>query len=77
MAGLHEAMDAVGGERTRRDGPPEKHYIPFSHDEWLVMEAQAGRKLSPSGLKALLKGIFAGKVTMNVAKPEKVEAKAS
>jgi hypothetical protein len=52
--------------KEKKEVKESKHYIPFNAAEWAKLEEQAGRKLEPKDLKALIGGIFDG--TLKVSK---------
>ena len=59
--------DVMAGLVTeKKEAKESKHYIPFSATEWAKLEEQAGTKLEPKYVKALITGIFDG--TFKVSK---------
>lgn len=61
--GLAGVLDAIVTEKKEKG--ESKHYIPFSHTEWVALEAQAGRKLEPKDLKLMINNIFNGSLVLS------------
>jgi hypothetical protein len=60
--GLAGVLDSIVTEKKEK--AESKHYIPFSHSEWVALEAQAGRKLEPKDLKLMINNIFNGALVL-------------
>ena len=60
--GLAGVLDSIVTEKKEKT--ESKHYIPFSHTEWVALEAQAGRKLEPKDLKLMINNIFNGSLVL-------------
>lgn len=69
MAGLGDIIAACKPAAKPGEGPKvQRKYVQFTMEEWSSMEASAGAKLETSDVKAIVQGIFTGKVSINVAK---------
>ena len=69
MAGLADILAAVKPSPKEGETPKvQRKYVQFTLEEWTAMEANAGAKLETSDVKAIVQGIFSGKVSINVAK---------
>jgi hypothetical protein len=51
--------------KEKKEKGESKHYIPFNSKEWAKLEEQAGSKLEPKDLKALIEGIFSGQLKVS------------
>lgn len=68
MAGLSDILAAVKPAPKEGEGTAIKRkYVQFTLEEWTVMETNAGAKLETSDVKAIVQGIFSGKVNISVA----------
>jgi hypothetical protein len=56
-----EAAPKVGSK-------PKLVYVRFTHEDWQQMEANAGQTLTTQEVKAIVQGVFAGKLALSVAK---------
>lgn len=69
MAGLSEILAAVKPSPKEGEAPKvQRKYVQFTLEEWSSMEVSAGAKLETSDVKAIIQGIFTGKVSITVAK---------
>lgn len=74
MGGLAEALAALKPTAAKRERKgPKKVYCSFSEEEWNEMEANAGAKITPNEVKAIILAIFSNKVDIKVvgAAPKK------
>lgn len=74
MAGISDVLAAVA-EPKKESSAPKKKYIQFSLEEWERMEKNANQKLEVSEVKAIISGVFNGKVNLSVPKPAPEVAK--
>ena len=72
MAGLSEILAAVkpAPVPTVEGAKPKikRKYVQFTETEWASMEASAGARLETSDVKAIIQGVFTGKVALSVPK---------
>jgi hypothetical protein len=68
MPGLKDLIAGLKPEKEAKEPKNQRKYVQFTLDEWKAMEAGAGGALETSDVKALIQGIFAGKVNLVAGK---------
>lgn len=68
---LKSLLAGIRPEEARKEPKVQRKYVQFSLEEWRQLEAGAGGPLETSDVKALIQGIFAGKVNISIPKPAK------
>ena len=63
---LADILKAVEEPTTGKEAAKKK-YVQFSLEEWQSMEANAGQTLTTKEVKAIVQGVFAGKLALSVA----------
>lgn len=54
-------------EPPKEGSPVKRKYVQFTLEEWQAMEANAGQTLATNDVKAIIQGVFAGKLALSVA----------
>lgn len=68
MGDLSALLAAVKPAPVAGEGPKVKRkYVQFTQEEWQAMEANAGATLQTSDVKAIIQGMFSGKLDISVA----------
>jgi hypothetical protein len=63
---LSDILNAVK-EPVKEGTSIKRKYVQFTLEEWQAMEANAGQTLTTSEVKAIVQGVFAGKLSLSVA----------
>lgn len=66
MGGLSDILSAVK-EPAKEGATVKRKHIQFTLEEWQAMEANAGQTLATNDVKAIIQGVFAGKLALSVA----------
>ena len=65
---LVDVMNSLETKSKRAKSENPKKYVQFTGDEWKELEAGNGSSLEPAHVKALLQGIFSGRVNVSQKK---------
>jgi hypothetical protein len=66
MSELSALLAAVKPE-PKEGSSVKRKYVQFTLEEWNAMEAAAGAALQTNDVKAIIQGVFAGKLSVSVA----------
>jgi len=67
MSDLTSLLAAVKPEPKEGASTIKRKYVQFTLEEWQAMEANAGATLQTADVKAIIQGVFAGKLAISVA----------
>lgn len=71
MGAIGDVLKHVSGPasvKEPKDPKKVRKYVQFTGEEWIAMETSAEQKLEPNDVKAIVQGIFAGKVKLTPVK---------